>query len=64
MLFIFFSQISVSFNGMVIPKSPFSVNVQNVTVNAGKCSATGPGIQPTGVFLNEPTYFEIHTAGA
>ncbi|XP_041460317.1 filamin-A-like isoform X4 [Lytechinus variegatus] len=56
--------ITITFKGVDIPKSPYTVNIGNITSDASKCSAKGPGLEATGVILNQKTYFEIFTAGA
>ncbi|XP_030827869.1 filamin-A isoform X3 [Strongylocentrotus purpuratus] len=56
--------ITITFKGVEIPKSPYTVNIGNITSDASKCSAKGPGLEASGVILNQKTYFEIFTAGA
>ncbi|XP_071960404.1 filamin-A-like isoform X2 [Antedon mediterranea] len=56
--------VNVSFNNAVIPKAPFTVEVGELLTDPSKCSAEGPGLQPTGVMLDKSTHFEVFTAGA
>ncbi|XP_033105527.1 filamin-A-like isoform X5 [Anneissia japonica] len=56
--------VKVAFNNTAIPKSPFTVVVGKLLTDPSKCSAEGPGLQPTGVMLDQSTYFEVFTAGA
>ncbi|XP_015782662.1 filamin-A isoform X2 [Tetranychus urticae] len=57
-------KVIVKFNGVEVPKSPFSVNVEGVAGDASKVTASGPGLQPTGVQVGKPTYFDVFTKGA
>lgn len=59
-------KVIVKFGGRDVPKSPFSVNVQQEEAggDASKVSAFGPGLQPEGVRVKIPTYFDIHTKDA
>ncbi|XP_022101216.1 filamin-A-like isoform X2 [Acanthaster planci] len=56
--------IEVTFKGQQIQKSPFTVEIGDMKGDASKCSAKGPGLEPTGLIVNQPTNFEIFTAGA
>lgn len=47
-----------------IPKSPFHVNVEGFAGDADKVTASGPGLEPEGVIINKPTYFDIFCEGA
>ena len=40
-------------------KSPFNVYVEGKVGDASKCNAAGPGIEPTGVIVDKPTWFEV-----
>ncbi len=66
-IFIFLSignhTIKVTFGGKPIPKSPFKVKIEP-GADASKVRVTGPGIEPTGVRAEEPTYFEIDASEA
>ena len=51
------------FSGREIPKSPFRVNVTGFAGDPSKVPASGPGLEPEGVVINKPTYFDIFTKG-
>ncbi|XP_061187564.1 filamin-A-like isoform X11 [Saccostrea echinata] len=55
--------INIMFAGQQIPKSPYGVNVSPAS-NAKMCYATGRGIQPRGIRVNENAEFKVHTKGA
>lgn len=57
-------KVHVNFSGVPTPKSPYHVNVEASAGDPNKVNVIGPGIQPEGVFVNKPTYFEIHTKGS
>lgn len=54
---------SVSYAGKPIPKSPFNVLVEGHAGDASKVTASGPGLEPEGVVIGRPTYFDIFTKG-
>lgn len=54
----------VKFSGREIPKSPFRVNVSGYAGDPSKVTASGPGLEPEGVTINRPTYFDIFTKDA
>lgn len=54
----------VKFSGREIPKSPFRVNVSGYAGDPSKVTASGPGLEPEGVMINRPTYFDIFTKDA
>ncbi|XP_068218759.1 filamin-A isoform X2 [Palaemon carinicauda] len=54
----------VKFSGREIPKSPFRVNVSGFAGDPTKVTASGPGLEPEGVTINRPTYFDIFTKDA
>nr|CAD7585824.1 unnamed protein product [Timema genevievae] len=56
-------KVSVKFAGREIPKSPYTVLVEGHAGDASKVTASGPGLQPEGVMINRPTYFDISTKG-
>nr|CAD7264189.1 unnamed protein product [Timema shepardi] len=56
--------VSVKFAGREIPKSPYTVLVEGHAGDASKVTASGPGLQPEGVMINRPTYFDISTKDA
>ncbi|XP_050531190.1 filamin-A isoform X2 [Daktulosphaira vitifoliae] len=45
-------------------RSPYRVQVADPVGNPTKVKAFGPGLQPEGVLVAKPTYFEIHTKDA
>uniref|UniRef100_A0A1B0FQE1 Calponin-homology (CH) domain-containing protein n=1 Tax=Glossina morsitans morsitans TaxID=37546 RepID=A0A1B0FQE1_GLOMM len=57
-------KVFVKFSGRDIPKSPFYVKVEGHAGDASKVKVTGPGIQPMGVVLSKPTFFDILTKDA
>jgi filamin len=57
-------KVFVKFSGRDVPKSPFNVNVGDVAGDASLVTASGPGLQPDGVVVKKPTYFDIHTKNA
>lgn len=54
-------KISVKFSGREVPKSPYNVKVEGHAGDPTKVTASGPGLQPDGVCINRPTYFDIST---
>ncbi|EDW59138.2 filamin-A isoform X2 [Drosophila virilis] len=56
--------VAVKFSGRDIPKSPFPVKVEGHAGDASKVKVTGPGIQPSGVTIKKPTFFDILTKDA
>ncbi|XP_055529815.1 filamin-A isoform X3 [Wyeomyia smithii] len=57
-------KVYVKFCGRDIPKSPYEVQVDSHAGDPSKVVASGPGIQPDGVCVNKPTYFDISTKEA
>ncbi|XP_045034750.1 filamin-A isoform X2 [Daphnia magna] len=57
-------RVVVKYNGLDIPKSPFEVKVEGHAGDASKVTASGPGLEPEGVIVNRPTYFDIFTKDA
>ncbi|KAM6960914.1 filamin-C-like [Aplochiton taeniatus] len=55
--------IHVLFAKQEIPKSPFTVHISEAN-NANSCRATGRGLQPKGVRVNEVADFKVMTKGA
>ena len=55
--------ITVTFGGKPIPKSPFKVKIEPAA-DASKVKVSGPGIEPTGIRAEEPTYIEIDASEA
>ena len=56
-------KVSISFSGKEIPKSPYKVLVEGHAGDASKVTASGPGVEPEGVVVGRPTYFDIFTKG-
>ena len=42
-----------------MPRSPFSPYVEGKSGDASQCRAHGPGLEPSGVMVDRPTWFEI-----
>ncbi|XP_058812002.1 filamin-A isoform X1 [Topomyia yanbarensis] len=57
-------KVYVKFCGRDIPKSPYEVQVDRQAGDPSKVTASGLGIQPDGVSVNKPTYFDIATKDA
>ena len=57
-------RVVVKFANVEVPKSPFSVAVEGHAGDPTKVTAYGPGLEPNGVQVGKPTYFEIDTKGA
>lgn len=57
-------KVVVKYNDKEIPRSPYTVTVEGHAGEADKVTANGPGLQPEGVSVNRPTYFDITTKGA
>ncbi|XP_076762357.1 filamin-A-like isoform X2 [Xylocopa sonorina] len=57
-------KIKILFAGREIPKSPYVVNVDAQAGDPNKVTASGPGLQPEGVIVNRPTFFDISTKDA
>ncbi|KAL9897671.1 filamin A protein cher isoform 2-T2 [Glossina fuscipes fuscipes] len=57
-------KVFVKFSGRDIPKSPFYVKVEGHAGDASKVKVTGPGVQPMGVVVSKPTFFDILTKDA
>ena len=49
----------VKFANQEVGKSPFNVYVEGKVGDASRCFAHGPGIEPTGVIVDKPTFFEV-----
>ncbi|XP_029769758.1 filamin-A-like, partial [Terrapene carolina triunguis] len=56
-------KVTVLFAGQHIAKSPFEVTVGKSLGDAGRVTAQGPGLEPTGNIANKVTSFEVFTAG-
>lgn len=46
-----------------IHKSPWKVMVEAAAGDASKVTASGPGLEKTGVIVSKKTYFEVFTKG-
>ncbi|XP_029167598.1 filamin-A isoform X3 [Nylanderia fulva] len=57
-------KVKVLFAGREIPKSPYVVNVEGHAGDASKVTASGPGLQPEGIVVHRPTFFDIFTKDA
>lgn len=57
-------KVIVKYAGRDVPNSPYAVDVSGEPGDASKVTASGPGLQPDGVVVKKPTYFDIHTKGA
>lgn len=56
-------QVTITFAGKEIPKSPFKVDVEGSAGDASKVTASGPGLEASGVQQGKKTYFEVFTEG-
>ncbi|ESO10099.1 hypothetical protein HELRODRAFT_72745 [Helobdella robusta] len=54
----------IKFANREIPKSPFMTKVEGMAGDPTKVTASGPGLEKTGVMVKKPTYFEVHTKNA
>ncbi|XP_050314750.1 filamin-A isoform X2 [Anthonomus grandis grandis] len=57
-------KVTVKYAGKDVPKSPFTVKVAGHAGDPTKVTASGPGLQSDGVFINKATYFDISTKNA
>ncbi|CAG9759879.1 unnamed protein product [Ceutorhynchus assimilis] len=57
-------KVNVKYSGREVPKSPFAVKVEGHAGDPTKVTASGPGLQPDGVFVNKGTHFDISTKAA
>ncbi|XP_062400673.1 filamin-B [Sardina pilchardus] len=55
--------ITITFGGIGIPKSPFTVNIGPAS-NPNACRATGRGLQPRGVRIKQTADFKVDTRNA
>jgi filamin len=49
----------VKFAGQEVPRSPFSPYIEGKAGDASQVRAHGPGLEPQGVMVDKPTWFEI-----
>jgi len=54
-------RVIINFAGREIPKSPYVVGVDAQSGDPLRVSASGPGLERTGVTVNHKTYFDVHT---
>ena len=54
-------QVIIKFGDREINKSPFSVKVEGAAGDPTKVTASGPGLEKTGVIATKRTYFEVFT---
>ena len=52
----------VKYGGQEVPRSPFSPYIEGKAGDASQCRTHGPGLEPTGVMVDKPTWFEIDAA--
>ncbi|XP_076363643.1 filamin-A-like isoform X1 [Tachypleus tridentatus] len=57
-------KVNVLFAGEEVPNSPYIVNVEATVGDFRKVSTSGPGLEPTGVMVGRPTYFDVCTKDA
>ncbi|XP_053983862.1 filamin-A isoform X1 [Hylaeus volcanicus] len=57
-------KVKILFGGREVPNSPYTVKVGAQVGDPSKVTANGPGLQPEGVVVNKPTYFDIFTKDA
>lgn len=53
--------IKIKFANQDIPKSPFVAGVKGMAGDPSKVTASGPGLEKSGVIVKQKTYFEVHT---
>jgi filamin len=56
-----FLQVIIKFGEKEINKSPFKVKVEGAAGDPTKVTASGPGLEKTGVIATKRTYFEVFT---
>lgn len=56
-------QVIIKFATKEISKSPFIVSVEGAAGDATKVTASGPGLEKTGVVATKKTWFEVFTKG-
>ena len=52
-------KVIIKFGGQEVQHSPYTVYVEGKVGDASKCVASGPGLEPTGVIVDKPTWFEV-----
>lgn len=53
--------ITIKFANQDIPKSPFVAGVKGMAGDPSKVTASGPGLEKSGVIVGQKTHFEVHT---
>ena len=53
--------VTIKFAERDIPKSPFTVGVEGFAGDPSKVTASGPGLEKTGVMVKKRTHFEVFT---
>jgi len=56
--------VTIKFAERDIPKSPFTVGVEGFAGDPSKVTASGPGLEKTGVMVKKRTHFEVFTKNA
>ena len=56
-------RVIIKFGEKEIHKSPFKVLVEAAAGDASKVTASGPGLEKSGVTVGKKTYFEVFTKG-
>jgi len=54
-------RVIINFAGREIPKSPYIVGVEAHSGDPLRVTASGPGLEKTGVTVNHKTYFDVQT---
>jgi len=57
-------KVIVKYGGQEVPRSPFSPYIEGKSGDASQCRAHGPGLEPSGVMVDRPTWFEIDATNA
>jgi len=53
--------VTIKFAERDIPKSPFTVGVEGFAGDPSKVTASGPGLEKSGVMVKKRTHFEVFT---
>ena len=57
-------KVIVKYGGQEVLNSPYTVYVEGKVGDSSKCVASGPGLEPTGVIVDKPTWFEVDATNA
>lgn len=57
-------KVIIKYAGQEVAQSPYTVYVEGKVGDSTKCSAHGPGLEPNGVIVDKPTFFEVDTENA